>query len=386
MSSDTVLVDAMRTPIGTYGGALRAYTPSRLGVAAARAVLGRTGVGAECIDHVVMGNVLHAEEGAAYMARAVGRGAGVPDRVPALTVNRLCGSGLEAVVQAHRLIAAGEADVVLAGGAETMSHTPYWSFGVRFGMRMGDGRLLDALTTALVDPFEHVAMGETAEVLAAEYGLSRAEQDAYAVESHRRAAAARAAALFAPDIVPLAELQEDEHIRPDASLEGLGRLRPVFRAGGTVTAGNASGLNDAAAAVVVASRRRAQALGLSVRAVVRGTGVVGVDPLHMGIAPVAAVRQALDRSGLSLAHIGLVELNEAFAAQTLAVMRDLDLDPARTNVNGGAIALGHPVGATGAILVAKILAEMARREVRYGLVTLCIGGGQGIAAVLERAG
>ncbi len=386
MSSDTVLVDAMRTPIGTYGGALRAYTPSRLGVAAARAVLGRTGVGAECIDHVVMGNVLHAEEGAAYMARAVGRGAGVPDRVPALTVNRLCGSGLEAVVQAHRLIAAGEADVVLAGGAEAMSHTPYWSFGVRFGMRMGDGRLLDALTTALVDPFEHVAMGETAEVLAAEYGLSRAEQDAYAVESHRRAAAARAAALFAPDIVPLAELQEDEHIRPDASLEGLGRLRPVFRAGGTVTAGNASGLNDAAAAVVVASRRRAQALGLSVRAVVRGTGVVGVDPLHMGIAPVAAVRQALDRSGLSLAHIGLVELNEAFAAQTLAVMRDLDLDPARTNVNGGAIALGHPVGATGAILVAKILAEMARREVRYGLVTLCIGGGQGIAAVLERAG
>lgn len=384
MPSETVLVDAMRTPIGTYGGALRAYTPSRLGVAAATAVLDRSRVGPERIDHVVMGNVLHAEEGAAYMARAVGRGAGVPDRVPALTVNRLCGSGLEAVVQAHRLIAAGEADFVLAGGAEAMSATPYWSFGMRFGLRMGDGRLLDALATALVDPFEHVPMGETAEVLAAEYGISREAQDAFAVESHRRAARARADGLFAPDIVALPELGEDEHIRPDASLERLGRLRPAFRAGGTVTAGNASGLNDAAGAVVVAAADRARREGLRVRAVVRGTGVVGVDPLHMGIAPVGAVRQALDRSGLGLADIGLIELNEAFAAQTLAVMRDLDLDPERTNVNGGAIALGHPVGATGALLVAKLLTEMERRQVRYGLVTLCIGGGQGIAAVLER--
>jgi len=385
MATETVIVDAMRTPIGTYGGALKTTPPSDLGAAAAGAVLARAGVSPDRIDQVVFGNVLHAEEGAAYLARAVGRKAALPDRVPALTVNRLCGSGLEAVVQASRLIAAGEAEIVLAGGAESMSRTPYWTFGARFGTRMGDTVLLDALTTALVDPFAHVHMGETAEVLAQEYAIDRQAQDAFAVESHRRAARAREAGWFAADIVPVAGLAEDEHIRPDASLEGLARLRPAFRAGGTVTAGNASGLNDAAGAVVVASAERARRDGLRARAVLRGHGLAGVDPLHMGIAPVGAVRQALDRAGLSLPDIDLIELNEAFAAQSLAVIRDLDLDPARTNVHGGAIALGHPVGATGAILVAKILTEMERRQVRYGLVTLCIGGGQGIAAVLERA-
>jgi acetyl-CoA C-acetyltransferase len=386
MSRDTVIVDAMRTPIGAYGGALRNHPPSALGARAAAATLARAGVRPDAVDQVVFGNVLHAEEGAAYLARAVGRGAGLPDRVPALTVNRLCGSGLEAVLQAHRLIQAGEAGVVLAGGAETMSATPYWSFGLRFGLRMGDGRLLDALTTALVDPFAHVHMGETAEVLAQEYGITREEQDAFAVESHRRAAQARAEGRFAPDIVAVDGVDQDEHIRPDASLEGLARLRPAFRADGTVTAGNASGLNDAAAAVVVADGARARAMAVRVRAVLRGHAVVATDPLHMGIAPVAAVRTALDRAGLPLAAIDLIELNEAFAAQTLAVMRDLDLDPARTNVLGGAIALGHPVGATGAILVTKLLSELERRQARYGLVTLCIGGGQGIAAVLERVG
>jgi acetyl-CoA C-acetyltransferase len=385
VSPDTVIVDAMRTPIGAYGGGLRAHAPSALGARAARAVLDRAGLAPDRLDHVVMGNVLHAEEGAAYLARAVGRGAGVPDRVPALTVNRLCGSGLEAVLQAHRLIATGDADFVLAGGAETLSATPYWSFGLRFGLRMGDGRLLDALTTALVDPFAHVHMGETAEVLAEEYGIGRAEQDAFALESHRRAAAARDRGEFAPDIVPVGEVTQDEHIRPDATLEALSRLRPAFRPGGTVTAGNASGLNDAGAAVLVASAPAAAAAGLRPRAVLRGHAVVATDPLHMGIAPVEAVRRALDRAGISLSAVDLVELNEAFAAQTLAVMRDLDLDPARTNVNGGAIALGHPVGATGAILVTKILSALERRGGRYGLVTLCIGGGQGIAAVLERA-
>lgn len=384
MASETVLVDAMRTPIGTYGGALRNARPSSLGSHAARAVLERAGVAPAHVDHVVFGNVLHGEEGAAYAARAVGLGAGLPDTVPAVTVNRLCGSGLEAVLQAHRLIAVGDAEVVLAGGTEAMSATPYWTFGSRFGLRMGDGRLLDALTTALVDPFEHVPMGETAEVLALEYGISRERQDAYSVESHRRAAEARAAGLFAEDIVALPELAQDEHIRPDASLERLGRLRPAFRAGGTVTAGNASGLNDAAAAIVVADRRRAEALGLRARAILRGSAVVGVDPLHMGIAPVAAVRRALDQSGLDLRDIDLVELNEAFAAQTLAVVEELSLDLRRTNVHGGAIALGHPVGATGAILVTKILRDLERRSARFGLVTLCIGGGQGIAAVLER--
>jgi acetyl-CoA C-acetyltransferase len=328
-----------------------------------------------------------------YMARVVGMKAGVPKERPAYTVNRLCGTGVQAIVSGAQQIQTGEADVVLAGGAESMSRGPYWMPNARWGARMGDAGLVDPVMGGLTDPFHEVLMGVTAENLAESHSISREEQDAFAVESHRRATAAQEAGRFDAEIVPVdvrvkretVAFARDEHLRPDASVEGMAKLPTVFKKeGGTVTAGNASGMNDAGAAVVLMSEEKASELGTDVRGRILAYATCGVDPAYMGIGPVPAVRKVLEKSGRTLDEVGVIELNEAFAAQALAVMKDLELDPARVNPNGGAIALGHPIGATGAAITAKALAEMEREDHELGLVTLCIGGGQGIAMLLGR--
>jgi acetyl-CoA C-acetyltransferase len=366
--------------------------PSDLGAIASTAALERAGVSGEQVEHVVFGNVIHTEPGDAYMGRVVGIKAGVPKEVPAYTVNRLCGTGVQAIVSGCQAIQTGEASVVLAGGAESMSRGPYWMPSARWGARMGEAELVDPVMGALTDPFGSGLMGVTAENLAERGSISRERQDEFAVESHRRAAAARAEGRFEPSIVPVpvkvkretVEFTRDEHIREDASVEAMASLKPVFKAGGTVTAGNASGMNDAGAAVVLMSAARAADLGAPVRARVLGYASCGVDPSIMGIGPVPAVRRVLERAGRSLDEIEVIELNEAFAAQALAVIDDLGLDEAKVNPNGGAIALGHPIGATGAAITAKCLDEMERADLSLGLVTLCIGGGQGIALLLGR--
>jgi acetyl-CoA C-acetyltransferase len=390
--TDVVIASAARTAIGSYGKSLASVPPSDLGAAASRAALERAGIHGERVDHVVFGNVIHTEPGDAYMARVVAMKAGVPKETPAYTVNRLCGTGVQAIVSGCQAIQTGEASVVLAGGAESMSRGPYWMPGVRWGARMGETPMVDPVMGALTDPFNSILMGVTAENLAERGSISRERQDAFAVESHRRAAAARAAGLFDEQIVPVpvrvkrdtVDFTRDEHIREEASLETMAKLAPVFKEGGTVTAGNASGMNDAGAAVVLMSEERASALGAPVRARVLGYASCGVDPAIMGIGPVPAVRRVLERTGRSLDEVDVIELNEAFAAQALAVIDDLGLDEAKVNPNGGAIALGHPIGATGTAITAKILDEMERRDLSLGLVTLCIGGGQGIALLLGR--
>ncbi len=389
---EVVIVSAARTAIGSYGKSLVDVPPSELGAIATRAAIDRAGIEPAQVEHVVFGHVIHTEPGDAYMARVVGMKAGVPKEVPAFTVNRLCGSGLQAVVSACQSIQTGESSVALAGGAESMSRGPYWMPSARWGARMGEAKLVDPVMGALTDPFGSVLMGVTAENLAERGSISRERQDAFAVESHRRAAAARAGGRFEGQIVPVpvkvrretVEFNADEHIREDASSESMGRLKPVFKPDGTVTAGNASGMNDAGAAVVLMSAARARELGVAPRARVVSYASCGVDPSIMGIGPVPAVRKALERAGRSLAEVGVIELNEAFAAQALAVIDDLGLDEEKVNPNGGAIALGHPIGATGAAITAKILDEMERADLELGLVTLCIGGGQGIAMLLER--
>jgi acetyl-CoA C-acetyltransferase len=316
----------------------------------------------------------------------------VPKEAPAFTVNRLCGTGVQAIVSAAQAIQVGDADVVLAGGAESMSRGPYWMPGARWGARMGDAPMIDATVGSLTDPFNSIHMGMTAENLAESHGLSREVQDEFAAISHQRAHAATEDGKFADDVVPVEvkrkretiEFTRDEHIRPDISPDKLAKLRPAFKQDGTVTAGNAAGVNDAAAAVVVLGADAAEQLGASVRARIVAWAYCGVEPKTMGIGPVPAVRKVLDRAGRTLDEVDVIELNEAFAAQSLAVIRDLDLDQDKVNPNGGAIALGHPIGATGTILVAKILSEMEREDHKLGLVTLCIGGGQGIAMLLER--
>jgi acetyl-CoA C-acetyltransferase len=327
------------------------------------------------------------------MARVVGMKAGIPKETPAFTVNRLCGTGVQAIVSAAQAIQTGDVDVALAGGAESMSRGPYWMPEARWGSKMGPAKLVDPVMGGLTDPFHEILMGVTAENLAERMSISRDEQDAFAVESHRRAAAARDAGRFAEEIVPVpvrvkketVEFARDEHIRDDASLESMGKLPTVFKKeGGTVTAGNASGMNDAGAAVVLMSDAKAAELGAPVRARILSYASCGVDPEIMGIGPVPAVRKVLDRAGVNLEDIGVIELNEAFSAQALAVIKDLDLDPDKVNPNGGAVALGHPIGATGAAITAKALSEMERQDHEYGLVTLCIGGGQGIAMLLAR--
>ncbi|HET9104096.1 MAG TPA: acetyl-CoA C-acyltransferase [Solirubrobacteraceae bacterium] len=390
--TDVVIASAARTAIGSYGRGLASVPPSELGAAAARAAIDRAGIGADAVDHVVFGNVIHTEPADAYMARVVGIKAGVPETVPAYTVNRLCGTGVQAIVSAAQAIQTGEAAVALAGGAESMSRGPYWLPSARWGARMGETELIDPVMGALTDPFNSILMGVTAENLAERGAISRERQDEFAVRSHRKAAAARAAGRFDDQIVPIpvkvkretVDFVRDEHIREDASPESMAALRPVFKAGGTVTAGNASGMNDAGAALVLMHADRAAELEAPVRARILAYASCGVDPRIMGIGPVPAVRKVLERSGRSLADIGVIELNEAFAAQALAVIDDLGLDEERVNPNGGAIALGHPIGATGAAITAKALDEMERRDLELGLVTLCIGGGQGIALLLGR--
>jgi acetyl-CoA C-acetyltransferase len=391
--TNVVISSAARTAVGSYGKSLKDVPPSELGAIAGRAALERAGIDPELVDHVVWGNVIHTEPADAYMARVVGMKSGVPQESPAFTVNRLCGTGVQAIVSATQAIQTGEASVALAGGCESMSRGPYWMPDARWGARMGETRMVDPVMGALTDPFHEILMGVTAENLAESHSLSREEQDEFAVTSHRRASEAQAAGRFDGEIVPVpitvkresVEFTRDEHIRHDADGASMAKLKPVFKKeGGTVTAGNASGMNDAGAAVVIMSEERARELGSPIRARIAGYATCGVDPQVMGIGPVPAVRKVLERTGRSIDEVGVIELNEAFAAQALAVIKDLDLDPARVNPNGGAIALGHPISATGAVITAKCLSEMERADHELGLVTLCIGGGQGIALLLQR--
>jgi acetyl-CoA C-acetyltransferase len=391
--TNVVISSAARTAIGSYGKSLAAVKPTELGAIAAKAAIERAGIEPSQVDHVVFGNVIHTEPADMYMARVVGMNADIPKETPAFTVNRLCGTGVQAIVSAAQSIQAGDSDVALAGGAESMSRGPYWVPDARWGSKMGPAKMVDPVMGGLTDPFNDILMGVTAENLAERMGISREEQDAFAVESHRRAHAAREEGRFDDEIVAvpvkvkkdLVDFARDEHIRPEASAESMAKLPTVFKKeGGTVTAGNASGMNDAGAALVMMSAEKAAALGAPVRARVLAYASCGVDPEVMGIGPVPAVRKVLERAGVSLDDIGVIELNEAFAAQALAVMKDLDLDPAKVNPNGGAIALGHPIGATGAAITAKCLGEMDREGHDLGLVTLCIGGGQGIALLLGR--
>lgn len=388
--NEAVIVSAARTAIGSYGRSLRGVPSTELGTAAARAAIDRSGIEPGRFDHVIFGNVMQTSRRDPYMARVVGIQAGLAKEVPALTVNRLCGSGLQSIVSAAQVVRLGDSEVVLAGGAESMSRVPFWSHDTRWGARLGSSELEDALQGSLNDPFGDVAMGVTAENLAERDGISREDQDRFAVESHQRAAAARAAGHFRDQIVPIEVkerrqtrvFEEDEHIRPDISLESLAQLKTVFKKDGTVTAGNASGMNDAGAAVVVTSAAAAEREGAKVKARIVGYATCGVEPSIMGIGPAPAIRKLLHATGVSLDEIGVIELNEAFAAQSLAVIRDLDLDPAKVNPNGGAVAMGHPIAASGTIVTIKAISEMERSGHSYGLVSLCIGGGQGIAMLL----
>jgi len=387
-----VISSAARTAVGSYGKSLAGVPTTDLGATAVTAALERAQVEPDQVEQVVFGNVIHSDPEDMYMARVVGMKAGIPKESPAFTVNRLCGSGVQSIVSAAQAIQTGDANCVVAGGAENMSRGPYWMPAARFGARMGESKLVDPVVGGLTDPFDKVHMGITAENLAESHSISREDQDAFALESHRRAKAAIDAGRFADEIVPVevkvkrkvAEFTQDEHVRPEATLESMAKLKPVFKKDGTVTAGNASGMNDAGAAVVLMSEDKAKELGSQVRAKILSYAYCGVDPKTMGIGPVPAVKKAMERAGRSLDEVGVIELNEAFAAQALAVMQDLELDPAKVNPNGGAIALGHPVAATGSVITAKILGEMEREDHELGLVTLCIGGGQGIALLLGR--
>ena len=389
---DVVIVDGARTAFGTFGGALRDISATDLGVVAAKGALERSKVDAARIDHVIFGNVLQTSGDAVYLARHIGLRAGVPKEVPALTVNRLCGSGLQAILLGAQEIQLGQAEFVLAGGAENMSMAPHQIRGARWGLPIGEQKLEDYLWVALVDSYNGLGMANTAENLARKYGITREQADEFAHRSHLLAAKARESCRFSEEIVPVEAktrkgtvvVDKDEHIRPDTTRESLAKLVARFEEGGTVTAGTASGINDGAAAVVVASAEAAERAGLRPIARIVSGGVCGVDPDIMGIGPAPSSRQALGRAGLRVEDMDLVEINEAFATQYLAVEKDLGLDRERTNVNGGAIALGHPLGASGARLALTLAYELRKREKRYGLASLCIGGGQGIAAVIER--
>jgi len=390
---EVFVLSGVRTPIGKYGGGLASVPPCDLAAKVVREAVSRSGVDPAEVGHAVFGNVIHTETRDMYLSRVAAINGGLEVGTPAFTVNRLCGSGLQAIVSAAQAIMLGDCEVAVAGGAEVMSRAPYWLPGMRWGQRMNDGVALDSMVGALTDPFDACHMGVTAENVAADFGVSRADQDALAAESHRRAAAAIAAGYFKEQILPIeipgkrgktTIVDTDEHVRPDVSLEDMAKLRPAFESEGTVTAGNASGINDAAAAVVLASGSFVSRAGLTPMARLVGYGHAGVEPRIMGMGPVPAVRNVLDRTGLKLDDMDLFEVNEAFAAQALAVVRELDLPPERTNPNGSGISLGHPVAATGAILTVKSLYELKRTGGRYALVTMCIGGGQGIAAIFER--
>ena len=390
---DVFILSAVRTPIGKYGGGLASVPPCDLAATVVREAVSRAGVSADDVGHVVFGNVIHTEPRDMYLSRVAAINGGLNIETPALTVNRLCGSGMQAIVSAAQAIMLGDCAVAVAGGAESMSRVPYWLPGMRWGQRMNDGVALDPMIGALNDPWDGCHMGVTAENVAADFHVSREDQDALAAESHRRAAAATAAGYFKEQILPVeipgrkgkvTVVGSDEHIRADVSLEDMAKLRPAFAKDGTVTAGNASGINDAAAAVVLASESFVNSNGRTPLGRLAGYGHAGVEPRIMGMGPVPATRKVLDRTGLKVDEIDVFEVNEAFAAQALAVVRELDLPSERTNPNGSGISLGHPVGATGAILAVKSLYELKRTGGRYALATMCIGGGQGISAIFER--
>jgi acetyl-CoA C-acetyltransferase len=389
---EVYFLSAVRTPIGRYGGGLASVPPCDLAAQVVRESVSRAGTDPADVGHVVFGNVIHTEKRDMYLSRVAALNGGLPYGTPALTLNRLCGSGLQAIVSAAQAIMLGDCEVAVAGGAESMSRAPYWLPAMRWGQRMNDGEAIDPMVGALTDPFDNCHMGVTAENVATDFHVSRADQDALAAESHRRAAAAAAAGYFKQQIVPVeiagrkgtTVVENDEHIRPEVSVADMARLRPAFAEDGTVTAGNASGINDAAAAVVLASESYVRSSGLTPMGRLVGYAHAGVEPRIMGMGPVPATRKVLDRTGVKIEDIDVFEVNEAFAAQALAVARELDLPLERTNPNGSGVSLGHPIGATGAILAVKSLYELARTGSRYALATMCIGGGQGIAAIIER--
>jgi acetyl-CoA C-acetyltransferase len=389
---EVVVLSGVRTAIGGFGGSLKDLPPTELGATVVREAVARAGVGPAEIGHVVFGHVINTEPRDMYLARVAAVRGGLPVETPALTLNRLCGSGLQAIVSASQMIMQGDVDAALAGGAEVMSRGPYAVPAMRWGARMNDAKMLDMMVGALTDPFEDCHMGITAENVAARWEISREEQDALAVESHKRAAAAIDGGRFKEQIIPIEvkvkggtqAFDTDENVRRDASLERMAKLRPVFQKDGSVTAGNASSINDAAAAVVLMERGQAERRGYKPLARLVGYAHAGVEPQYMGIGPVPAVKKLLERTGLRMEEIDFFEVNEAFAAQALAVSKDLELPADRTNPNGSGISLGHPIGATGCILTVKAVHELQRSGGRYALVTMCIGGGQGIAAIFER--
>ncbi len=390
---DVVVVSAVRTAIGTFGGSLKDVPPTELGTTVVREALSRAQVNGADVGHVVFGHVVNTEPKDMYLSRVAAIQAGCGQETPAFNVNRLCGSGLQAIVSAAQSILLGDCDVAIGGGAENMSRAPFASLNMRWGSRMGDTKMVDMMVGALHDPFQTIHMGVTAENIAKKWGITRDDQDALALESHLRAERATAQGRFTDQIVPVmlktrkgdVAYATDEHFRTGATAEDFSKLKPVFiKENGTVTAGNASGINDAAAAVVLMDAQVAQHRGLKPMARLVAYAHAGVDPAYMGIGPVPATQKALAKAGLTVADLDVIEANEAFAAQACAVTRDLGLDPAKVNPNGSGISLGHPIGATGALITVKALHELHRIQGRYALVTMCIGGGQGIAAIFER--
>ncbi|MDM0050557.1 acetyl-CoA C-acyltransferase family protein [Variovorax sp. J22R115] len=386
------VVGTARTAIGTFGGSLKDVPNTQLATTAVKAAIGRSGVAPDAVGHVVLGNVIPTDVKDAYLSRVAAIDAGCPIETPAFNVNRLCGSGLQAIISASQAISLGDCDVAIGGGSESMSRGPYFDTAARYGARMGDAVLVDYMLGILHDPWEKMHMGITAENVAARYSITREQQDALAVVSQQRAAAAITAGHFKDQIVPVevktrkgvVRFETDEHVRGETTAETLSKMKPAFKKDGLVTAGNASGINDGASAVVLVAGSRLQALGLKPLARLVGYAHAGVEPAYMGIGPVPATRKVLERTGLKVSDLDVIESNEAFAAQACAVIQELNLDPAKVNPNGSGISLGHPVGATGAIITTKAIAELHRTGGRYALVTMCIGGGQGIAAIFER--
>jgi acetyl-CoA C-acetyltransferase len=393
VTEEVMIVAGVRTAIGEFGGSLRDFSPAKLGHLVIQEAVQRAGVRPSDVGHVVLGQVIPSEPQDAYLARVAAIRAGIPAATPALTLNRLCGSGVQAIISAAQMITLGECHIAVAGGAESMSRSPHMVAAARWGQRAGDATMVDAMVKVLTDPFGNIHMGVTAENVAKRCGISREAQDELAFESHRRAARAITEGRFRDQILPIETPQNtgvrvfdtDEHVRQDATLGDLTRLRPVFDSQGSVTAGNASGINDGAAAVVLMSRTEIADRAIAPMARIVAWGHAGVEPEVMGLGPIHAVPIALKRAGLALDQIDVIESNEAFAAQACAVARELGFDPTRTNPNGSGIALGHPVGATGAILTVKAMYELKRIGGRYALITMCIGGGQGIAMIIERA-
>jgi acetyl-CoA C-acetyltransferase len=393
MQREVVVVSAVRTAIGTFGGSLKDIPPTDLAAQVVREALARAHVDGKNVGHVVFGHVVNTEPKDMYLSRVAAVNGGCAEGTPAYNVNRLCGSGLQAIINASQSILLGDADIAIGGGAEVMSRVPFASLNMRWGARMGDTKMVDMMVAALHDPFHNIHMGVTAENVATQYGITRDMQDALALESHRRAQRATEAGYFQSQITPVmlksrkgdVAYATDEHFRPNCSVEELARLKPVFlKENGTVTAGNASGINDAAAAVVLMDASTAKARGLTAMGRLVSYAHTGLDPKIMGMGPVSASRLALQKAGLQASDMDVIEANEAFAAQACAVAQELVLDPAKVNPNGSGISLGHPIGATGALITVKALYELERIGGRYALVTMCIGGGQGIAAIFER--